>query len=807
MSVAGSNCNGSHSGGGRKRKLNSTSENGKKQTKLAYPSSSNQAQALDCITKSPMAESTDGESSELQCGSITPRASLNNHVKKPGTGKKLVIKNMKARPDLPENYCERAWAKLCEAIRAIHSQSHISYSLEELYQAVENMCSHKMAATLYENLQQECQRHVESLIPLIDQSERDELQFLVLMNRLWTDHCRQMIMIRSIFLYLDRTFAVTSPSLLSIWDLGLKLFCSTIIGHGSVQARAVKGLLTFIHQERCGESVDKGLLKSLVRMLVDLQLYHDVFELEFLRETETMYHEEALRVMRDSQFTLPDYLAHVNRRLSQENERILQYIDKSTKKPLLLCVEKQLVGDHQEEILEKGFEMLLEANRHQDLSLLYDLFIRFKNGLGLIKKAFANYIKKSGMAIVSDLERDKAMVQELLDLKAKVDTIIAESFQGNEKFTDVVRESFESVVNKRQNKPAELIAKYVDSQLRSGNKEWSDEELDRLLDRVMVLFRYIHGKDVFEAFYKKDLAKRLLLGKSASFDSEKSMLLKLKQECGPNFTSKLEGMFKDMELSKELMATWTQTASQKVPSSAIDLSVNVLTMGYWPTYPPMDVALPSELVQYQQAFQTFYLSKHNGRKLQWQPSLGQCVLKAGFVNGEKELQVSFLQAIVLLLFNAAEKMSFVSIKDLTRIEDGELRRTLQSLAIGNARVLIKHPKGKDVEDADQFIFNKEFKHKLCRIKINQVQLKETIEENQATNERVFQDRQYQIDAAIVRIMKMRRTLPHNLMVSECLAQLRFDVRQSDLKKRIESLMDRDYIRRSKENSSVYEYIA
>ena len=36
-------------------------------------------------------------------------------------------------------------------------------------------------------------------------------------------------------------------------------------------------------------------------------------------------------------------------------------------------------------------------------------------------------------------------------------------------------------------------ARYVDSQLKSGNKEWSDEELDKLLDRVMVLFRYIHG--------------------------------------------------------------------------------------------------------------------------------------------------------------------------------------------------------------------------------------------------------------------------------------------------------------------------
>lgn len=48
------------------------------------------------------------------------------------------------------------------------------------------------------------------------------------------------------------------------------------------------------------------------------------------------------------------------------------------------------------------------------------------------------------------------------------------------------------------------------------------------MDKVMVLFRYIHGKDVFEAFYKKDLAKRLLLQKSASFDAEKSMISKLK---------------------------------------------------------------------------------------------------------------------------------------------------------------------------------------------------------------------------------------------------------------------------------------
>ena len=73
------------------------------------------------------------------------------------------------------------------------------------------------------------------------------------------------------------------------------------------------------------------------------------------------------------------------------------------------------------------------------------------------------------------------------------------------------------------------VAKAVDARLRAGNKEASEEELEKILDRLLILFRFIHGKDVFEAFYKKDLAKRLLVGKSASVDAEKSMLLKLKQ--------------------------------------------------------------------------------------------------------------------------------------------------------------------------------------------------------------------------------------------------------------------------------------
>ena len=205
----------------------------------------------------------------------------------------------------------------------------------------------------------------------------------------------------------------------------------------------------------------------------------------------------------------------------------------------------------------------------------------------------------------------------------------------------------------------------------------------------------------------------------------------------------------------------------------------------------------------------------------WQNSLGHCVLKAHFPKGRKELAVSLFQVkylsvknkkeipgkfehillwwqtVVLMLFNDAQKLSFQDIKDSTSIEDKELRRTLQSLACGKVRVLQKvsevflfslthgkimimimmidqNPKGRDVDDDDEFVFNDEFSAPLYRIKvdtptlisdpiffsslvanhisfwfwgasqINAIQMKETVEENTSTTERVFQDRQYQV---------------------------------------------------------------
>ena len=79
--------------------------------------------------------------------------------------------------------------------------------------------------------------------------------------------------------------------------------------------------------------------------------------------------------------------------------------------------------------------------------------------------------------------------------------------------------------------------------------------------RTLTTTGCLQGKDVFEAFYKKDLAKRLLLGKSSSTDAEKTMITKLKAECGSQFTNKLEGMFKDVDLSRDIMTSFRTSVS------------------------------------------------------------------------------------------------------------------------------------------------------------------------------------------------------------------------------------------------------
>jgi cullin-4 len=351
-----------------------------------------------------------------------------------------------------------------------------------------------------------------------------------------------------------------------------------------------------------------------------------------------------------------------------------------------------------------------------------------------------------------------------------------------------------------------------------------------------VLFRCIHGKDVFEAFYKKDLARRLLLLKTLSLDAERSVIAKLRVECGSNFTNKLEGMFKDLEVSKDLVAAFKASPQAANLPRSLELHMQVLTTGYWPPYgAPAPLRLPPALLDAQSAFAEFYKGKHNGRTLTWLHPLSHCVLKAPFPRGRKELHMSLAQALVLLqVAGAPAPLSVGALGPLVGLEPAELKMTLVSLAYGKARLLLRlAPEGApqdtpaaarenpgdgakdgtrllkvpELQEGDRFALNEDFTHKLFRITVNAIQVRETVEEAAKTNEAVTADRQYQVDAAIVRIMKTRRTLSHAQLLCQLHEQLRFPQKPQELKKRIESLIEREYLERDANNPSHYTYLA
>jgi predicted transcriptional regulator len=81
------------------------------------------------------------------------------------------------------------------------------------------------------------------------------------------------------------------------------------------------------------------------------------------------------------------------------------------------------------------------------------------------------------------------------------------------------------------------------------------------------------------------------------------------------------------------------------------------------------------------------------------------------------------------------------------------------------------------------------------------------EEIKETEDRVKEDRRFLLDAMIMKIMKEQKTLPHNELVQQLLKKINFPIETSVIKQRIESLIEKDYLKRSQSNAAHYEYVA
>lgn len=191
--------------------------------------------------------------------------------------------------------------------------------------------------------------------------------------------------------------------------------------------------------------------------------------------------------------------------------------------------------------------------------------------------------------------------------------------------------------------------------------------------------------------------------------------------------------------------------------------------------------------------------------------MGTAELKLSVGKMPHILAVSTYQACILMLFNDSDQLTYQEIAEATKIPTAELKRNLQSLALVKGKnILVKDPMGKEVNDGDVFSFNDKFQSKFTRIKIGTVTAqKESEPEKQETRQKVEEDRKPQIEAAIVRIMKARQVLDHNSIITEVTRQLapRFNPNPTVIKKRIESLIEREFLERDQNDRKLYRYLA
>lgn len=329
----------------------------------------------------------------------------------------------------------------------------------------------------------------------------------------------------------------------------------------------------------------------------------------------------------------------------------------------------------------------------------------------------------------------------------------------------------------------------------------------------MTIFKYIDDKDVFQKFYSRMLAKRLVHTSSASDDAETNMIAKLKEACGFEYTNKLQRMFQDMQISKDLNSQFKEYQETRpgLGKPAVDATYAILGTSFWPLQPPNTrFAPPQVIINTYELFQEFYTSKHSGRKLTWLWQLCKGDVRANFTKSAQNrvpytFQVSTYQMAILLLYNDA-KDDVVSYDDMAATT--LLAKETLDPSIGvfvKAKVLIPEPDNAKPESGTSYRLNTGFKNKKLKLNMNISIKSETKQETAETHKAIDEDRHLVIQSAIVRIMKSRKKLRHQLLVQETIGQVitRFKPSVADIKKNIDKLIDKEYLERLEEGELGY----
>lgn len=735
----------------------------------------------------------------------------------------------------------QSWESLADALREIQHKNASTLSFEELYRKSYNLVLRKYGKQLYDSVKSLVSSHLLSVKDQLNAkpltNDVEKIEFLKSVSSNWEDHLLSMRMISDVLMYLDRVYAKENRLPL-IYDAGVNLFRDDIIKFDKNRIGTKLNILIVeqITANRNGLIVDIFLIKSIINMFEQIieddknielgeTYYTKIFEPYYLEKTLEHYEKLSSEIFDLNNGTI--YLKRIDELITNEQNKSALYLPKVTYPKLSSLIDTISITSNIDKVMKfqsEGLKYWIQHNKTEELKLLYKLLSRVSYFEGLDQQ-LKDIILDDGESIDQEIAMEQNLADTIVDdatkkkkpnnsskkatqqailwidkiilLKDKYDLIL-KNFKDDALIQKTVESAFATFINKNAKLP-EYLSLYIDDNIKKTSDK-SEEYMENMMNKAITIFRFIKDKDLFEKYYKNHLAKRLLKNPT---DYERTLIAKFKNEIGSTFTSKFEGMFRDINLSKEISKDFNVKSFE----------VNVLTKTFWPIQPSansQEVILSSQLQEYQESFNDYYIHKHNGRNLSWAYNFGSIDIRIKFDKKVHELNMSLYCGIIILLFEEHDELTFEQIELLTRIPKVDLTRSLQSVAVApRTRILTKKPMSKDIRPGDLFKFNSAFTAPMTKVKILTVASKvETDSERSQTVEKVEEERKFELDAAIVRIMKSRKSLSHNELVVETFKQIqRFNPSPQFIKRRINELLEREYLQRDRDDRSIYHYLA
>ena len=376
-----------------------------------------------------------------------------------------------------------------------------------------------------------------------------------------------------------------------------------------VHEKVMDAVLKMVEKQRNGETIEHSQIKSIVDSFVSLGLdeadptkstldvYRYNFERPFLEATKQFYEAESKQFVAEN--SIVEYMKKAETRLAEEEERVKMYLHADIILPLRKCCNTALIADHSA-VLRDEFQTLLDNDRYDDMQRMYNLLSRIPDGLDPLRTKFEAHVRNAGLAAVAKVAADadkmepKVYVDALLDIHTQYQGLVKQAFKDEPEFTRSLDNACREFVNRNSvcksgsNKSPELLAKYTDALLKKSATGAEETDLENTLTQIMTVFKYIEDKDVFQKFYSRMLARRLVHTSSSSDDAETSMISKLKEACGFEYTNKLQRMFQDMQISKDLNSGYKEFEAQLIDddnNNVVDASYSILGTGFWPLNP------------------------------------------------------------------------------------------------------------------------------------------------------------------------------------------------------------------------------